>query len=71
MVPEIGVGPVAVSVKSATTAVPPLSLTTVFSSVRDGASSSFTMIHVMSVDTGRLTVSAHSGLESKANPVNV
>ena len=44
--PEIGVGPFAVSVKSAATAVPPLSLTTCLTSVSSGAMSSFVIVHV-------------------------
>ena len=44
--PEIGVGPVADSVKSVATALPPLLLITSFSSVRDAASSSFVIVQV-------------------------
>ncbi len=46
--PEIGVGPLAVSVKSDGDAVPPSSFTTCLTSVSDGAWSSFVMVHVTS-----------------------
>src|SRR5574340_617135 len=44
--PESGVGPAAESVKSVGTALPPLSLVTVFTSFRCAAWSPFTIVHV-------------------------
>jgi hypothetical protein len=55
-----------VRVTSPTVSRPPLSLSIVLIIVRVGATSSFSMIHVMLVDTGRLTMSAHSVLEPSA-----
>ena len=45
--PEIVVGPVALNVQFAAVAVPPLLFITFFTSVRDGAISSFVIVHIL------------------------